>query len=141
VRKLPKSFFWVDQQIIRGGAWTKLGCQARLAYIAIAASCDREGVSIWSRNKLMELAGAKDPDDWKAQLEELGSHKLIELLPEACPPAIRLMPLDESMGAQEQNRAFVRPTKPQNQPIVIHTHTSIHLANEKAPYVEPGTTD
>ena len=139
-RKLPRSFFWVDQQIVRDGRWMKLGCHARLAYIAIAASCDRDGLSIWSRSKLMELAGCKDPEDWQSQVIELHGHGLIEVLLENTPRAIRLLSLDGIVQEPE------RPTSPSRirsaeRPIVIHTHTSIHLAGEKGTHVESGNSD
>lgn len=139
MRKLPKSFFWIDQQVVRNGIWVKLSCQARLAYVSIAASCDRDGLSIWSRSKLMELSGIQDPDHWSQHIGELDGHKLIELLPANSPPAIRLLSLESSENGAVRSEPVPRSQNTQP-PIVIHTHTSIHLSGEKVSHVDSGNS-
>lgn len=150
-RRLPRSFFWVDQHLIRSGTWLKLSASARLAYIAVAASCDRQGVSIWSRSKLMELSACPDPGDWMPRIQELMGHGLIEILPENSPPAIRLIEFQvenpESV-APSTNRTGPpsRCLPPSPSPIVVHTHTTIHLGDAPhtggdAAHVEPRSSD
>jgi hypothetical protein len=145
-RKLPRAFFWIDQEIIRSGLWLKLSPAARLAYLAIVATCDRQGVSIWSRNKLMELSSCSDPEDWYTKIVELETHRLIETLQGHSPPAIRVIELTTA------NTAAVDGTSPRSSsssdphpsrqipPIVVHTHTTIHLG-EKSNHVEPRNSD
>ena len=155
-RKLPRSFFWVDQQLIRGGAWLKLSAPARLAYIALAASCDRQGVSIWSRHKLMELSACQDPDDWGSTLVELESHQLIQLLPECAPPEIRLTELTAESPASSGAEFKSPPGTPaaamagpspwaSSGPLVVHTQTTIHLGHtpreEKLVHADPRKSD
>ena len=136
-RKLPRSFFWIDQGVIRNGAWLKLSAESRLAYIALAASCDREGISIWSIPKLMELAACQEREIWAERVIELEGHSLVEQMPEHIPPAIKLLGLEvtpvtggRGPSARELSTA----------PIVVHTHTTIHLGGQ-APHVESTSTD
>jgi hypothetical protein len=146
-RRLPRAFFWIDQSLIRGGVWLKLSAEARLAYIALSASCDRQGVSIWSRSKLMELSACKDPEDWRGRLVELESYRLIEPLPEHSPPAILLVELDPELSrsaggdraASNQMSATWAGGAP-TAPIVVHTQTTIHLGG-KSTHAEPGSSD
>jgi len=154
-RKLPRSFFWVDQQLIRSGAWLRLSAPARLAYIALAASCDRQGVSIWSRHKLMELSACQDPDDWGGTLVELESHQLIQLLPDSAPPEIRLIELTAESSAAAGAELKRPPGTPAAVaspppwapcgPLVVHTQTTIHLSHtpreEKLIHADPRKSD
>jgi hypothetical protein len=150
-RRLPRAFFWIDQNLIRSGAWGKLSAEARLAYVAVSASCDRDGVSIWSRAKLMELSAIPDPDVWRERLLELESHRLIEPLPEHSPPAIRLVELDREATAAAVSRPSPDAERASSPlagwsggvpaaPIIVHTQTTIHLGG-KPPHVEPGNPD
>jgi len=151
-RRLPRAFFWIDQNLIRSGAWGKLSAEARLAYVAVSASCDRDGVSIWSRAKLMELSAIPDPDAWRERLLELEIHRLIEPLPEHSPPAIRLVELNREAAAEAVSRppsdAERAPSSPMAgwggpvpaAPIIVHTQTTIHLGG-KPTHVEPGNPD
>ena len=143
-RNLPRSFFWIDQHLIRSGIWLNLGAEARLTYIAIAASCDRQGISIWSRNKLMELSACKDPEEWEPRISELLDHKLIELLPENSPPAIRLIGFQsESPNTGRTGPHRLPDTIPA--PVIVHTYTTINLGNTRsegtAPHVESRNSD
>lgn len=145
-RRLPRSFFWIDQQMIRNGQWMKLSPGARLAYVALSASCDREGLSIWSRSKLMGLSGCQNPEDWQYQLVELESERLIEPAPDQVPPGIRVLELESetsASGKQSFSGAQSFPTGASPipaGPIVVHTQTTIHLggkAREDADSREP----
>jgi len=129
-RRLPRSFFWIDQSVIRSGAWQRLSAEARLVYVALAASCDREGLSIWSAPKLMELAACREREEWSVRCSELEGCALIERLPEHSPPAIRLKELDllsRGDAAAEGARPTPAPALPHAAPIIVHTQTTIHL--------------
>lgn len=129
-RRLPRSFFWIDQSVIRSGVWLGLSAEARLAYVALAASCDREGLSIWSARKLMELGACPEREDWSARVSELEGCALIERLPEHSPPAIRLKELDlpsRGEAGVEAARPAPAPASPHAAPIIVHTQTTIHL--------------
>lgn len=144
-RRLPKSFFWIDQNIIRSGAWQRLSASSRLAYVALAASCDRDGVSIWSASKLMELSACLEREEWIASVTELENQQLIEKVPESSPPAIRLRELQTQVGRESIADAGPAP-KPvpgpstSAAPIIVHTHTTIHLGGKTA-HVESGNAD
>jgi hypothetical protein len=135
-RRLPRAFFWVDQQIIRLGIWTKLSPLARLTYISLSASVDREGISIWSHHKLRELSGCCDRDELNRCLGELAEHSLIERFDEQIPPAIRLCNL-QSEGNESQTKLPDHTTKAQSAKrpsegaasVIVHTHTTIHLGS------------
>lgn len=133
-RKLPRAFFWMDQQLIRGGVWIKLSSQARLAYVALCASCDREGLSIWSRSKLMELSSCQEPEQWHDSVIELEAQQLILSHPDHIPPAIQLLPLPfdgKAMSISEVSPDTSRHEKQStSQPIVIHTQTTIQLGGK-----------
>ncbi|MGK5085468.1 hypothetical protein WDW37_19445 [Bdellovibrionota bacterium FG-1] len=131
MRRLPKSFFWIDQSVIRSGVWVRLSPEARLAYVALAASCDREGISIWSATKLMTLSACVAHDGWQAKLTELERESLIERVPESTPPAIRLRDFDTQTRAlvvgTQATKTGITPNAPSRAPIIVHTQTTIHL--------------
>jgi|HubBroStandDraft_6_1064221.scaffolds.fasta_scaffold332963_3 hypothetical protein len=77
-RRMPKSFFWIDQALIRMGIWEKLSAQARLTYVALSATCDREGLSLWSVRKLQILAATEDAEAFGSSLSELERMQLVE---------------------------------------------------------------
>jgi hypothetical protein len=147
-RRLPRSFFWIDQQIIRSGLWMQLSLTARLAYIALSASCDRDGISIWSRSKLMALSGCVDPDEWPGTLIELEGHRLVESLESHVPPAMKLLPLEAEQSSEADRTTAQVPaasitspkSAPSVAPVIVHTHTTVHLGG-KAPYVESRSSD
>ena len=142
MRRLPRSFFWIDQGVIRNGAWLKLSAEARLAYVAIAASCDREGLSIWSALKLMQLSASHEREDWDARVSELESQGLIERVREHCPPAIRLRefetPVRDSTPAAPKSVSVASASSPA--PIIVHTQTTIHIGGTPT-HVEPRNSD
>lgn len=156
-RPLPRAFFWLDQQLVRSGIWLKLSPQARLAYIALCASCDRQGVSIWSRAKLMQLSACQDPEEWQRLLVELESHQLVERMVDHSPPALRLVPLqsegmsagmptsraaaDALTAATPSESAKLAPMAGPS-PIVVHTHTTIHFgAGKTESHAESGNAN
>jgi len=136
-RRLPRSFFWIDQNVIRSGAWLRLSAEARLAYISIAASCDREGLSIWSVPKLMALSGCLERENWNERVSELESHQLIDRVPEHSPPALRIRELEGSHREVPDKSETLRPSSSPHtgscvapQPIIVHTQTTIHLGGK-----------
>ena len=142
MRRLPRSFFWIDQQLIRSGGWSRLCANSRLLYVAVAASCDREGLSIYSRSKLMELSALGDSDEFDRCLEELENQKLIEKRANHVPPAISIASLDpistSSTSPSQSDGTSVGGFKPQPQSVqntlggttvVIHTHTTFQIGN------------
>lgn len=78
LRRIPKSFFWIDQTLIRSGVWEKLSGQARLTFVALSATCDREGLSVWSARKLQSLSATEDVEAFGSSLSELEVARLIE---------------------------------------------------------------
>jgi hypothetical protein len=145
-RKLPRSFFWVDQKLIREGLWLKLCPASRLSYIALAASCDRDGVSIWSRSKLMELAGVQDPEQWQTILTELETFRLIEPVAGHSPAAIRLLTLgSDGEVPRSSSHAPSQVTSPGQHasPLTVHTHTTVYLGGspDRTSHAEPRAAD
>lgn len=135
-RRLPRSFFWMDQSVIRSGAWQRLSAEARLAYVALAASCDREGLSIWSAPKLMELAACREREEWGARISELEGCALIERVLDHSPPAIRLRELDSPARGDAVEAPRTTPASaatPPAVPIIVHTQTTIHLGGGRQP--------
>ncbi len=78
LRRIPKSFFWIDQALIRTGVWEQLSAQARLTFVALSATCDREGLSVWSARKLQSLSATEDAEVFGSSLSELEVARLIE---------------------------------------------------------------
>ena len=136
-RRLPRSFFWIDQQIIRSGAWLKLSPQSRLIYIAVSASVDKEGLSIWSPTKLMELSGCRDRDEFQNGLIELETHKLVVPIPQHVPPAIQLcslQPTDQPIATGVLGGRSQQATAP------IIVHTTVHIGGGSR-HVESGDSN
>jgi hypothetical protein len=127
-RRLPRSFFWIDQQLVRNGTWVKLGHEARLVYIAISASVDRDGLSIWSRSKLMELSGCRTPEEFQQGIVDLESHRLIEPIPQNVPPAIHLCSLDPTEAETAPRGAGSGRGQHASPPIVVHT--TVHIGGD-----------
>jgi hypothetical protein len=144
MRRLPRSFFWIDQGVIRSGAWQKLSAEARLAYVALAASCDREGISIGSAPKLMQLSASRERENWDARVLELESPELIERVTEHCLPAIRLKefetPLGNSTAAAPKPKPISVSSPTSSAPIVVHTQTTIHIGGAPT-HVDPRNPD
>jgi hypothetical protein len=120
-RPLPRAYFWIDQTLIRDGIWLKLKIPARLAYIALSASVDRQGVTIWSRSKLMSLAGSGDAEEFEESLNELQSQGLLVRLIDQTPAAIRLCALGDAAAGGSSGQG-VEKAKAPTLPIHIHTH-------------------
>ena len=50
---------------------------ARLSYVALVASVNKDGISLWGETKLLTLAGVNE-SEWVLSLGELAGLKLIE---------------------------------------------------------------
>ena len=133
-RALARSFFWIDQNIIRQGVWAGLSAQARLAYVALSASVDREGVSIWSKKKLMEVAACPNPDEFEQGLIDLESRGLIQRHLEAIPPAISICnipvldgsgPIPKPHGGLDKPSSALSPSTGPGTSITIHNHINL----------------
>ena len=123
-RRMPKSFFWIDQKLIRSGLWMKLTATGKLFYVALSAACDRDGRCSWGKPKLAELAGGTE-SDLDCGMTELSSHRLIEVEDEHG-FAVRLLSLEEESAASE---ATPVKAKSEAAPVTVHTHLTINLGN------------
>jgi hypothetical protein len=116
VRNVPRAFFWIDQNVIRGGFWTALSIEARVLYVALAASADRDGVSRWGPVKLMELSGIKEPAWYEGAVKALVESKLVCVGEKE--EGIQVLDLDK--GGEPKISTQAKP-KPTQRPIVIQT--------------------
>ena len=134
MRKVPRSFFWIDQQIIRSGLWLKLSTEAKLAYVVIAASADREGISHWGSKRMLAMVGPIEVEVFDKSLQELEALQLIVLgTTEA--PGIRLLNI---LNEADLNRPSAPPSsdvvraQSAATPIIIHTTTTVTLGESRA---------
>lgn len=134
MRRVPRSFFWIDQQIIRSGLWLKLSMEAKLSYVVIAASVDREGVSHWGSKKMLEMVGPIEGEVFDKSLQELEAlHLIVRGTAEA--PGIRLLNI---LNEAELNKPAAPPssdgakTPISGPPIIIHTTTTVTLGESRA---------
>lgn len=118
---MPRSFFWIDQHIIRSGIWMRVSASARLTYVAIAASADREGLSIWSGRKLMELTGDLVQEEFERNLNELDRMQLIERVGGGPgeSPGIRIVSFTTSEETTPQSSTFKQNKSAGS--VVVHT--------------------
>lgn len=128
MRKLARSFFWIDQDLVRSGLWLKLSNVERLAYVALAASVNRDGVSLWGSEKLISLAGLSR-QEWEISLTKLVEWNLARL-PAAGDIGICLVSLDpcndKSLQASESLTQRVQGVIPRG-PFILKTTTTVEL--------------
>jgi hypothetical protein len=55
IRKIPKSFTWIDHRFVNNGFIETLTQQATLFYFFLTAVGDRNGLSYWGEEKLCKL--------------------------------------------------------------------------------------
>jgi len=129
MRKLSRSFFWIDQELLRTGIWLKLTSVERLVYIALAASVNREGVSLWGNEKLQNLAGCK-PDEWQDGIKRLIEYNLIQA-PQSGEIGIILLslekPIDEDHQQKQQELMNIKKSSMPRLPIILKTTTTVEL--------------
>lgn len=131
MRKLARSFFWIDQELLRSGLWLKLSTVDRLVYIAIAASVNRDGVSLWGNEKLQLLASCTKTD-WDESIVKLIEHNLVQPPPSG-ENGIILLSFDRNQDDdQSQKTRELSGTKKSSNlesrlPIFIKTTTTVEL--------------
>jgi hypothetical protein len=125
-RRMPKSFFWIDQKLIRSGLWMKLTATGKLIYVALSAAADRDGRCHWGRTKLAELAGGTE-HDFESGLAELSGHRLVKPADELG-FVVEILSLEDDASSIETSRVGFKP-KPdaESAPVVVHTHLTVNL--------------
>ena len=121
LRRIPKSFFWIDQALIRSGVWEKLSGQARLTFVALSATCDREGLSVWSAQKLQSLSATADAEAFGSSLSELEVARLIERRESG----FLVLSQESQSGLENTRDAKPLPTLNNGKSIVIRTFVQI----------------
>ena len=132
-RRMPRSFFWIDQKLIRTGLWLKLSADAKLVYVALSAACDREGRCLMARPRLSDLAGISNDID--QTLKELFGLALVEVNHD---PhfSVQMLSLDEEALAAEMPSQPAQAGASAGPPsVVVHTHLTVNLGE----HVERGT--
>ncbi len=138
MRKLSRSFFWIDQELLRSGLWLKLSIVDRLVYIALAASVNRDGVSLWGNEKLQALAGCTKTD-WDESLVKLIEHNLIQP-PQNGENGIILLSFQDDMLSQkskEQISSKGNSNLESRLPIFIKTTTTVELGEVSVKSQDP----
>ena len=125
-RRMPRSFFWIDQRLIRSGLWMKLTATGKLIYVALSAAADRDGRCHWGRTKLAELAGGTE-HDFESGMTELSGHCLIKVATELG-FVIEILSLEDDPSSVEASQVTVK-SKPdaESAPVVVHTHLTVNL--------------
>ncbi len=129
MRKIARSFFWIDQQIIRSGIWQKLSMEAKLSYVAISAGANREGYCQWGPQKLIEQIGKLEIESFNKSLEELEATSLISRGSPGESPGIELLSLSAVSELQPSLPAVNTRSKT---PIIIHTTTTVTVGEGHA---------
>ncbi len=141
MRKLARSFFWIDQELLRSGLWLKLSTVDRLVYIALAASVNRDGVSLWGNEKLQALASCTQTD-WDESIIKLTEHNLIQG-PKSGENGIILLSFDRSHDEDQTQkpRELSSSRKSSNfesrLPIFIKTTTTVELGEASVESQDP----
>lgn len=136
MRKLARSFFWIDQEVLRSGIWQRLTVVERLIYIALVASANREGICLWGSEKLLTLAGCTK-SEWDSGLIKLIEFKLIQP-PKAGEFGIELLSLELGVDGvkSEKLQEQVSDQKSYNmnlrQPLILKTTTTLELGEFNA---------
>lgn len=124
-RRMPKSFFWIDQRLIRSGLWVRLSSGGKLSYVALSATADRDGRCLWGKSKLTELTGGSE-DDFEKALAELCELRLIQV--QGASGAVQILSLEEEimggMDTSAQPKSIASPAPPS---VIVHTHLTVNL--------------
>lgn len=126
MRKLSRSFFWIDQELMRSGIWSKMSASDRLSYVALAASVNREGLSLWGESKLINLAGVTEIE-WTKSVSELVSLKLIELL---VPGETGIKVLNFESDAVRNSEPTMKMAGIRTRPLLLRTTTTVEIERE-----------
>ena len=131
MRKLARSFFWIDQELLRSGLWLKLSAVERLVYIALAASVNRDGVSLWGGEKLLTLASCTKLE-WEESIVKLIEYNLIQS-PRSGEIGVILLSLDRNQDEEQSRKSDEAMTAKKSSnlesrlPIIIKTTTTVEL--------------
>ena len=141
MRKLAKSFFWIDQELMRSGLWLKLSTVERLVYIAIAASVNRDGVSLWGCEKLQGLASCTALE-WNEGVAKLIAHNLIQA-PQSGEVGIILLSFDRNQEIEQSQKLQESVSSKKNtsleirMPFVLKTTTTVEVGEFNVERKEP----
>lgn len=133
-RPMPRSFFWIDQHLIRSGTWEKMSAQARLIYVALSAGCDRCGVNLWTIKRLMDLSAIDCKNSFTAAMTELEEKKLIENLESG---GVLLVPLENPSATQGPAELLERPKSNLKTTPSIIVQTVVKLQSDGGMDVDP----
>lgn len=126
-RRMPRSFFWIDQKLIRSGLWMRLTTTGKLFYVVLSAAADRDGRCHWGKTKLVELAGGTE-HDFEGGIAELSGHRLIKVADELSFVVEILSLEDDSSIENPQVPAKSLKSSPEPTPVVVHTHLTVNLS-------------
>ncbi len=99
---------------------------ARLSYVVLVASVNREGTSLWGEGKLLKLAGVSE-SDWVTSLGELVNLQLVEI-PSGEELGIKVLNLDPNENVSSRNKAEGQmATAKVIRPLVLRTITTVEL--------------
>jgi len=73
VRRIDKSFAWIDHRLLRNGYLPVMTHQDQALYLFLALAADRHGVSFYRKERICDLLGL----DWGPF--EMTRHRLIDL--------------------------------------------------------------
>jgi len=105
VRKIEKSFAWIDHRLLRSGYLSVMGHHDQSLYLFLALAADRNGVSFYRKEKICDLLGL----DFQAF--EVARDRLIELGLIAFEPYSALTPngFHQVLPVDRRPEEFTRP--------------------------------
>ena len=80
VRRIEKSFAWIDHRLLRDGYLPVMTHQDQALYLFLVLAADRQGVSFYRKEKICELLGL-DFGSFEVARDRLISMKLIAFEP------------------------------------------------------------
>lgn len=100
--------------------------EAKLSYVAISASVDREGLCQWGPPKLIEQIGEIVVEQFNQSLDELEASKLIARGGPERP--IELL----NLSVAEERQLALPTSNTRKTPIIIHTTTTVTVGEGHA---------
>ena len=125
-RRIPRSFFWIDQKLMRSGLWMKLTTTGKLFYVVLSAAADRDGRCHWGKHKLTELAGGTE-HDFESGIAELSGHRLIKMADEIG-FIIEILSLEDDPSQPENPLVPAKSDAQSSAPVVVHAHMTVNLS-------------
>lgn len=80
VRRIEKSFAWIDHRLLRNGYLQVLTHQEQALYLFLILAADRQGVSFYRKEKICDLLGL-DAGRFEVARDRLADLKLIAFQP------------------------------------------------------------